>query len=145
MTTIDTYGHVKIKVQSKDFAFSHSFTLAPVSEGILGWDFLVSNRLDIRWVKDRCCLMKGNKVKARLKIKPASRQHLSLAPVSAQNGITAPAQPLPSDNVPSTYKQMLEKYPNVTKLNYSKAEPAHKVIHYIDTQDYPPAMPKSDV
>ena len=55
-STIPTYGSKAIKVQSGSFVFTHTFTLAPIVEPIVGWDWLVKERLDLAWSKGGCCL-----------------------------------------------------------------------------------------
>ena len=133
-STIKTFGSRTIKIQpSKNFAFSHTFILAQVSEVVLGWDWLAAAQLDIAWNNNKCFLTKGQVIKAPLKMMQTTPHILNLAPIDVQ-----PVQ----QTVPTKYMQILDKYPNLTKFNFKKQLPAHNVIHTIETGDSAPCRAK---
>ena len=58
-STIPTYGLQSIKIQpSNSYCFTHKFILSPISEPVLGWDYLAAAKLDIAWQGPHCFLMK---------------------------------------------------------------------------------------
>ena len=134
---IPTYGVKNIIVKSGNYQFTHSFTLAPVSEVILGWDYLTSARLDLGWSGNKCCLKKGSEVKAWLQLSKAPVSILNLAPIAT----SAPA-PNEHSHIPSAYFNLIKKYPNLTKLHFKKKVPSHNVIHHIDTGNHSPCHAK---
>ena len=82
-STISTFGLKTIKIQvSDDYAFSHDFVLADLSQAVLGWDYLAAAKLNVVWNGNKCYLMKGDKIKAQLRMSNTSSEILSLAPIS---------------------------------------------------------------
>ena len=76
-------------------------------------------------------------MKARLKMLHASESILNLAPV-ALNGTLPNSTP----QIPTKYKNVLDKFPNLTTYHFKKDLPAHNVVHVIDTLDSEPCKAK---
>ena len=48
-TSIDTFGTEVVKFRLGERTFTHTMIVASVSSVVLGWDFMVQNRLDLKW------------------------------------------------------------------------------------------------
>ena len=48
-TTINTYGNETVTIRTNHRSFQHKVVVADVESPLLGWDFLVNFRLDLRW------------------------------------------------------------------------------------------------
>ena len=83
----------------------------------MGWDFLVQNRLDLRWQSERSCTLKGHRVVIPLRIDDAKSTISGLAPKSfqqhAQDGTEIKIEP-----VPPTYKKLLAEFPGIETPNF---------------------------
>ena len=142
-TRIATYG-----VKHIQFRFGHNFNhtciVADVDEPVLGFNFLMEHKLDLRWKDAHAILYHDRKPPIPLKLGPAPAPHnLGLAVVTFKQYADAikAKEVVKAKPVPAQYQQLLDKYPGIFSARISKT-PRHNVTHSIDTGDQPPCMAK---
>ena len=100
-TKIDTFGTKIIPVTINNKTFSQKFIVGQVQSPVLGWNFLLDHKLDIRWSNGQC-FVQGQGTKAKLKMAHVSEEILSLKHMSFHdyakaNNTESPTPPIPSD------------------------------------------------
>ena len=80
-TQIKTYGSKVIKIQLANVTFNHKFVLSDISSPVLGFDFMVDNRLDLMWKKGKPTLKVG-RTTIPLSMGRCDSKNLNLAPIS---------------------------------------------------------------
>ena len=81
-TRISTYGTrlVKIRHPKTKHCYVHPVILADLSEAILGFDFIINFKLDMRWYKGKCMLVDSFRQQTiPLKMSTVDRHSLDLA------------------------------------------------------------------
>ena len=76
-TVIPTFGRRTFRLQFGKTHFTHTFTIAPIDSGVLGWDFLSKFRLNWRWQGQKCKLYHNNRP-IHLDLAPTKSDMLSL-------------------------------------------------------------------
>ena len=124
-TKISTYGQrtVTIRPKGAKIPYQHVVLLAELDEPILGWQFLVDFKLDIRWKRGKCILVDSmRRENMPLKLSTVEERNLGLALVTfrqyaqqrtEESGKTVTKPPIPSD-----YLQILNEYPKVQEINF---------------------------
>ena len=144
-TMIPTFGRRTFRLQFGKAHFTHTFTIAPISTGVLGWDFLSRFRLGWAWQGAKCKLVHGKK-NIHLTMTPvtADIQSLQIATVSDDfKAYSAAAKVTESDpnDIPPSYQAILDQFPGIDTPDFRK-KPAHGVTHVINTGDHPPCRAK---
>ena len=83
-THIDTFGERMVKIRVGNMEYHHKVIPASISEAILGWDYLVRFRLDLKWAKNgkKCFLDDPGGQSVQLKLDACNKNNLSLALVT---------------------------------------------------------------
>ena len=142
-TRIATYGVVNLTLRL-GHNYNHTFIVSEVDEPVIGFGFLLDNKLDLRWLDNgHCQLYHARKPAIPLRLAPAAEENLGLALVTFKeyaDRIKAKDAPV-THPVPQKYQALLDKYPRVQQVTFNK-HPRHNVTHSIDTADHPPCMAK---
>ena len=138
---ISTYGTRTVKIihSATKIPYFHPVILCDLNEPILGFDFLIAFKLDLRWNKGKCSLVDSIRNQSiPLKMSMVNKDNLNLALVSysykqySQERSVIDSQKEQKEPIPPDYKEILDKFPEVQKINFKKS-PRHGVIHEIDT------------
>ena len=146
-TSIDTFGTEVVKFRLGERTFTHTMIVALVSSVVLGWDFMVQNRLDLKWTLGGQCTLKPPRGKTiQLVLGKADPHILSLSEISEPKSYKHYAQKTnktesTAHTIPSAYRTLLNKYPDIHKPNFM-AKPKHNVQHIIDTGSSQPCRAK---
>ena len=142
---ISTFGTKDIHLDIEGQRYTHRFVIAEVQVPILGWDFLARFKLDLCWRSSRCVL---SDPKARrsypLRYKEVDPSALQLAPVQSfqkYSQLRGQESKEPPKPFPTAYKNLLDQFPDIQKCNFVK-DPAHGVVHHIDTGNNSPCKAK---
>ena len=138
-TKISTFGNKNVTIDLAHQNFTHSFVVAEVPTPILGWDFLVTFKLDLRWQGARCALHDARaRRKFHLRFTEVAGSSLNLAPVETSltfqkwSQHKAQENQLPKQPFPTLYQNLLNKFPDIQTCDFVK-QPAHGVVHTINT------------
>ena len=148
-TRIPTYGDkvIKIKPINDQIGYYHKVILADVQEPILGFNFMLDFKLDLKWGKNGKCFLndaaRGHSI--RLKMDTFHNTSLNLALVSfkqySQSKSEQASKSAPAYQVPAEYKALIEQYPKLLEVNFLK-KPPHGIVHHISTGSHRPCKAK---
>ena len=131
-TTIATFGQISKAIHVQNSVYRHTFILADVQTPILGWDFLTTFKLDLKWQGNNCVLIDNRaKIRAKLSLEGVQPHLLGL--------IATTTDPLQA--IPATYRALIEKYPQILTPTFQQT-PTHGIEHHIDTGNSSPCHAK---
>ena len=82
-STLSTYGKINVKVRLDKKNYVQEMVVSNVTHPILGWNFLLSNKLDIIWSQNQCVLFNGKtKSSYPLYLGQVPSSDLNLAPIN---------------------------------------------------------------
>ena len=138
-TKIKTYGtqRVQIKPQKMTQTYTHDVIVADIDLPIVGWDMIIKFKLDLVWKKGKCQLVDATRGQSSpLKLDTFDKNTLGLSLVTfrqySQSKSEEYSKQEPKQPIPSQYKAIVDKYPEVLKVNFLE-KPRHGVVHVIDT------------
>ena len=168
-TNIKTFGFKEITVKINRKPYSFRAIKADVEKPVIGWDFMRTHRLDMRWGEfgDLFLYDKRAKIAGLLNIKSipkeTSEKHLKLAlmmksekafvdslpfQIAALEKLSESPQVLTEeeniDILPdSPYKNILNNYPELLKQSFSEEHSKNKTQHRIPTGSAKPTKAKT--
>ena len=136
---IRTFGTHSVKIQPPYTKSPYwvEVIVAEISEPILGWNWIVANKLDLRWNRKKCTLVdsiRGQTIPLRMEV--ANANNLGLALLSfrqySQERSEKASKFEPKQVIPQAYQQLLDSHPDILKVNFLD-KPKHGIIHDIPT------------
>ena len=155
-----TFGKRIRQVKIGRKSYSQEFILADIKAPILGWNFIKGNALSLIWdldglkmdIVDRKAQIRANlrlgKVEAGtllgLKVISAIAQgqevkYRSFQEWSQAQNLLNQSNPPP---IGAQYQELINKYPDLTKYDFTTKEAKHGVTHHIDTGNNSPCQSK---
>ena len=136
---IDTYGEETIEIhpQHAKFPYRQKVIIANVDQPILGFNFILTYKLDLQWSKGKCKLVDNirNQIMP-LKMDVYDQETIGLSLVSFRQYSQAKSEQNskqePKKVIPPAYKEIVDQYPGVLKVNFIDT-PLHGVKHDIKT------------
>ena len=158
-TRLQTYGKRPVTIKIGRKSYSHNIILTDVEIPILGWDFIKKYRLSQIWTEwgDLELVDKKANIKTTLRIEPVPKgTPLKLAPIEddsesetyktfqewSQTQNQKATKKIEKTPIAPKYKALLEKYPEILKVNFKAKEVKHGVTHTIVTGTNTPCTSK---
>ena len=145
---IATYGKRRVEFNFGGRKYLHDVIIADVDGPVLGWDFLVTFQIDLRWFHGQCKMHDPNARRPiNLRSSRVDPQKLDLAIVNNTSfknwsNVKNQTSHQKAPTIPSAYAKLLADYPDIDTVDFT-VKPQHNVVHTIDTGQNKPCKAKA--
>ena len=142
---IPTFAKTTVTLNLGPRTYKHEVTIAHIDTPILGWDFLLKFKIDVRWhTCDKCSLFdQKQRTAIPLQIQKVNKDILDLAVITtslkswSQQQSASHNQRNSTCPFPSAYQKILNDFPTINKVDFT-IMPKHNIVRTIDTKNHPP-------